>query len=312
MSSGISRRHYLVDHLPRSGSTHSAWWRHIAEGLGSLGEEVFWISKNLRHPSLLGGRPPSVFWYFTEGSIQPRLADVLTSADIVLTWQGLDDFKTITPNAFFVGYPGETVRTQYLIWGIQPDELLTFQPMAPLASFRFSLPGKWPQYDFTFFGTVWESNYDRVESILRPLSDQYSCKFRGLTYNTPRDVFRLGFSRRLVSERIGWRTLLEGKINLGISHVEHRRLRSVTERVFLSSALGRPFVADNLGARDFFEENEVIAVDDPSEYLDRCNFLHAHPSVAQEMAVRAYERTSREYTYRHSVAGLIEQLRAHL
>jgi hypothetical protein len=205
--------------------------------------------------------------------------------------------------------------------GGKESDVITFQPFAPLSLLRprgfltglreralTSAVFRKRVYDFSFFGTIWESNYDQFENILQALAHRYRCLYRGLYYNVPPAVGKYGFSRTLVPEKVGIQTLLKGRINLAISHIAHRRKRSVTERVFISCALGKPVVADNAGVRDFFEEDEVTVCTEAEEYLDRCGFLIHHWEATQKMADRACAKTRQQYTYKETISGVLSQL----
>lgn len=309
-------KHFLVDHLPSSKSTHRNWWRHLLDGLLGNDHEVDWIEPdgaNVRG----GDRAPRIFWVFTEQSLTPSLLGAVRREDVVLTWSGHELWREATPHAFMLGYPGEKWMDRYVAQGGAREDIITFQPYAPVRSLDWAprasrMRSRPRRHDLAFFGTVWDANFDNFERILKPLADRHSYTYRGLVYDAPRWVRRYGLSRRQVSEDAGWAALTTGTVNVAISHHEHRRLESVTERVFLSAALGRPIVTDNRGVEHFFEPDEVRGFDNPDEYIEFVEWLLAHPDEAAAMAERAHARIERGYTYRNTVTEVLEQLSARL
>lgn len=302
-------QHFLVDHLPHSRSTHRNWWRHIRDGLRACGESVAWIAPKAR--KVRGPANRRVFWVFTESSMTDSLVSAVRSEDVVLTWQGQARWREVTPYAFMLGYPGDGWKSDWVAEGGDPEALLTFQPFAPLAALDGKPPGP-PRCELAFFGSVWDGNVDHFEQILEPLAASHSHHYRGLAYGAPTSARKLGFSRLQVSERRGWRALRAGRVNLAIAHSEHRRKRSVTERVFISAALGRPVVADNLGVESYFGREEMRAFEDPAEYIEYVEWLLRNPDEAAAIADRARTRTLARYTYKETVGDVLSQLAAKL
>ncbi len=310
----------LVDHGPLSRSTTKFWWNHFEEACRFLDIPC------LRIPKASGVWPQDhrragkrgIYVFFTMQSLyRDRLRwfravrqDALTADDITASFdpQVVQEFSH--SQAFQIGFRGERWRSLH---GHQhPGRVVIWEPYAPLAAIEQGMRNRSESHaiwDFTYFGGLTPDNYDQFRHILRPLAARHHCRYVGKAWRVFSPIaLRYGFSPFMVSEHRGLETLLQGRVNLAIHHVFHRQAQSLSERLFVSAALGRPIVCDNLGARQYFTQEEVPVGEDPEAFLTLCENALRNLRARQEVARELRQKVLQRYTYLHTVVQILADI----
>ncbi|MDR7420728.1 MAG: glycosyltransferase [Armatimonadota bacterium] len=306
---------FLVDHGPASRSTHRFWWNHFDEACRALGIPCARVSRfSAQWPPPARDARTRVYLFFTARSLyRDRLSrrrsvprEAVRACDIVASWDPavLEAF----PDAqrFLIGFRSPQWMAQYGHGARWP--VAVWEPFAPLAAVEAGLrdPQAQPAWDFTYFGSLTPHNYDLFRAILRPLAARYHCRYGGKAWRvmalTP---FLLGFSPHLVDEASGLDLLARGRVNLVLHNDYHRRAQSLTERLFISTALGRPVVCDNPGARRYFTPSEVPVGEDTETFLALCEDALRSLRQREEIARTVQRKVWRSYTYLHTVVQFL-------
>lgn len=315
---------FLVDHGPSSRSTTKFWWNHFEEACRALSIPCHRVPKaSERWPGdhrRQGKR--GIYIFFTMQSLyRDRMGwfravrqGAITSDDIVasLDPRVVDEFERC--HTFQIGFRGEAWR---LLHGLKnPGRIVIWEPYAPLAAVERGMRASIDReraWDFTYFGALTPDNYDQFRHILRPLAARHRCRCAGKAWRvfSPMSL-QYGFSPFMVSEHRGLEILLQGRINLVIHHTHHRRARTLSERLFVSAALGRPVVCDNPSAWQYFTPEEVPVGEDPEAFLALCEDALRNLRTRQEIAREVQEKVRRHYTYLHTVIQLLGDIDAHM
>mgnify|MGYP000103163743 CR=1 FL=1 len=315
---------YLVDHGPLSRSTHKFWWDHFAEACRILDIPCWRVPKDSRRwpREHLKHERRGVYLFFTAQSLyhrRPHLVravqpGVIRPDDVVASWDVNVTRSFPDAQTFQIGFRSSL----WLAHRVQVDQrrVVIWEPYAPLSAVRAGLFDELKgmlRWDFVYFGTLNPHNYDHFRAILRPLASRYRCRYTGKVWRVfSLEPFRYGFSPLLVSELCGLDDLRRGRVNLVLHNDYHRQLRSVTERLFISAALGRPIVCDNVGAWQYFSPAEVPVAEDSTSFLALCAHVLETLPAREEIAREVQKKTIRQYTYLHSVVRLLEDIEQRL
>ncbi|MDZ7378777.1 MAG: glycosyltransferase [candidate division KSB1 bacterium] len=311
---------YLVDHGPLSRSTHKFWWHHFAEACRILDIPCWQVPKDSRRwpREHLKHERRGIYLFFTAQSLyyrRPHLVrairpEAIRPDDVVASW----DVNVIRSFPHAQTFQIAFRSPLWLANRVQVDHrrVLIWEPYAPFAALRAGLlnePNAKIRWDFVYFGTLNPHNYDHFRAILRPLALHYRCRYIGKVWRIfSLEPFRYGFSPFLVSDLYGIDNLCQGRVNLVLHNDYHRQLRSVTERLFISAAVGRPVVCDNVGAWQYFSPAEVPVAEDPTLFLALCTHVLETLPAREEIAREVQRKVLRRYTYLHTVIRLLEDI----
>lgn len=320
----LARRYavFLVDHGPSSRSTTKFWWNHFEEACRFLGISCLRVSNASRawpqDHRRQGKR--GVYIFFTLKSLyRDRLGwvravrqDSLTADDVTASFDPHVVKEFSHTQAFQIGFRGERWRSVYDRQYPGGVRIVIWEPYAPLVAIEQgmrSVSAPSAAWDFTYFGGLTPDNYDQFRRILRPLAARHRCRYAGKAWRVFSPIaLRYGFSPFMVDERRGLELLLRGRVNLAIHHVFHRQAQSLSERVFVSAALGRPLVCDNEGARQYFTPEEVPVGEEPEAFLALCEDALRNLRARQEVARRLQKKVLRHYTYLHTVVQFLTSI----
>jgi hypothetical protein len=319
---------FLVDHGRESTSTHKFWWNHFEDACLLMNVPCRRVKKDFSDfdNSVAKGRQ-RVFLFFTKSSLFYRFSQRSVDAreikkdDIIGAFDA--EVAAIFPdNKFFqIGFASEQwIRPP----GIEERQVVLWEAFAPVHFIPtlFLSAKTSPIYQFSFFGTINKTNIDEFCSILKPLYHRYQCTFRGLSwwqYKLPYLLPLLyGFSPFLVDDERGLQTLLGARINIVLHQTHHRKMKTLTERLFISALAGRPVICDNVGARRYFSEDEIVVVgqsapNTPQEaaaFLEKCDEVIGCVDAFQKIALAVQKKTLENYTYLNTVTKFIVQLDA--
>jgi hypothetical protein len=306
---------FLIDHKRGSTSTHSSWWNHLEDALSVLGGSCHRIANSFSDFDKRDLRKKNVFLYFGASSIfgvrgSLAMKDHIPSDALVGGWQLADELsraigheKTVT-----MLYRGEADGPKRIFW----------DPFAPVHLIPMAIRGLPQKYDFGYFGTINQGNYDVFENILIPLAREHSYNYRGLSwwrYKLPyiKPLF-VGFSPRLLVDTRGFEALLSSRVDIVLHHRALREARSLTERSFYSLLAGRPFVSDNSAILEHFSGSSIKVVDigtmptkeSSQRFLEACKTLLKDPDTAS--AQENQDKTIKDFTYFNTVSNLMDQM----
>ncbi|MDR7521379.1 MAG: glycosyltransferase [Armatimonadota bacterium] len=312
---------FLVDHGRASRSTHKFWWNHFEEAARLLGipcRRVSKASETWPTDHRREGRR-GVYLFFTRRSLyhdrwcifRSVRREAIRPEDIVASWDPRVMDELDHAHAFLIGFRGGTWMS---LPGLPDSRQIVFwEPFAPLSAVEKGVreSGRTPRWDFSYFGTLNPHNYDQFQRILQPLAARHRCRYAGKLWRIASLIpLRYGFRPFLVHEDRGQEILLEGRINLVLHNDYHRRMRTLTERLFVSAALGRPVVCDNAGAWRYFSQEEVPVAEDPEMFLALCEDSLRNLQQRREIAREIQRKTLRHNTYLHTVVQLLTELDA--
>ncbi len=318
----LARRYvvYLVDHSRSSRSTHKFWWNHFEDACQALGIRC------LRVPKVSETWPQDhrregkrgVYLFFTirslfhdrMGWLRTVRSGAIRPEDVVASWDPRVIGEFTHSEAFQIGFRSERWMSTHGLADRQ--RIIVWEPYAPLAALARGIQhpaaseGTW---DFAYFGTLNRHNYDQFQRILRPLALRYRCRYGGKLWRIFSPIpLRYGFSPFLASEQQGMEVLMQGRANLILHNDYHRQAQTLTERLFVSLALGRPVVCDNTGARQYFTIEEVPVGEDPETFLALCEDVLRDLRVRQEIAREVQSKVRRHYTYLHTAVQLLADI----
>ncbi len=318
----LARRYvvFLVDHARSSRSTHKFWWNHFEEACQALAIPCWRVpraSEAWPQAHRREGRRGVYLFFTTESLFHDRSRrfravrdDTLRPEDVVASWD-----PNVVPaftrcHRFLIGFRNEGWLSTYGAGHAAP--IVFWDPFAPLTAVQRGMMGTSDEqgaWDFAYFGTLNPHNYDQFERILRPLAARHHCRFGGKLWRVASPVpLWYGFSPFLVGEPRGLEILARGRVNLALHNDYHRKTRTLTERIFISTALGRPIVCDNAGARQYFTPAEVPVGEDPETFLALCEDVLRDVRAHQEIARALQKKVWRQFSYLNTVVQLLTDI----
>lgn len=312
---------FLVDHGRRSTSTHAYWWNHFEDACLVLGIPACRIRKDLADLPARRIGVRRIFLYFTGVSFPGDAAaksaffpdDIVCafSADVFESFPGVFSFQIV-----FAGH-----KTPERMMAGTEHRRLVWHPYAPvhLVPAALALDAR-PSKDVAFFGTVSKTNKDAFDKILVPLARSRSFSYGGLSWRG----FKLpylkpllyGFSPFLVDDRKALSILSSGRVNIVLHQDHHRRLGTLTERLFYSALLGSKIVCDMPAARSYYSEHDGVLVSplgpdiadgDARAFLEACDAWLASGEPADRRA-RMMQKTVDHHTYLNTVVSFLSEL----
>lgn len=319
---GLAKRYvvFLVDHGRSSRSTHKFWWNHFEEACHALAipcRRVPKASEAWPRDHRLEGQQ-GVYLFFTMDSLfhdrtkwfRAVREDALRPEDIVASWDPRVVEAFARCRTFLIGFRKEGRPSTH--GNDQEARIVYWEPFAPLGALLKGMTtqtdrdGTW---DFAYFGTLNPHNYDQFQRILRPLAARHHCRFAGKLWRVASPIpLWYGFSPSLVGEPRGLEILARGRVNLVLHNDYHRRARTLTERLFISAALGRPVVCDNGGAWRYFTPEEVPVGEDPETFLALCEDVLRDLRAHQEIARALQKKVWRQFSYLNTVVQFLKDI----
>ena len=150
-----------------------------------------------------------------------------------------------------------------------------------------------PEYDFVWIGKI-KHRRKSYEQFIGPLKS-FSKRYIEYTERCPIDPASIKITQLYASSSLAPNV-----------HSESQRMNHavLNDRVFVSTFMGGFQICDNMLAKKYFTEDEMIISDNPKQYLEYCRYYLNNPHLRIEMIKKAQDKILHEHTYHNRIEKL--------